>query len=98
MFVGRIDGAGMPKHTSIAEKGNENIGVNFTVTLFFQKIIQGVIKFFSVKFDHSRFEHFERIGSRMGFHILFYQGLDLCWRSEERRVGKECRSRWWTYH
>ena len=19
-------------------------------------------------------------------------------RSEERRVGKECRSRWWTYH
>src|SRR5437879_12069353 len=19
------------------------------------------------------------------------------WRSEERRVGKECRSRWWTY-
>src|SRR5688572_33224059 len=20
------------------------------------------------------------------------------WRSEERRVGKECRSRWWPYH
>src|SRR5690554_7921519 len=20
------------------------------------------------------------------------------WRSEERRVGKECRSRWWAYH
>src|SRR5438034_10785005 len=22
----------------------------------------------------------------------------LCRRSEERRVGKECRSRWWAYH
>ena len=22
----------------------------------------------------------------------------LSWRSEERRVGKECRSRWWPYH
>src|SRR5438552_11158534 len=22
----------------------------------------------------------------------------LCARSEERRVGKECRSRWWRYH
>src|SRR5438046_3390409 len=22
---------------------------------------------------------------------------DACWRSEERRVGKECRSRWWPY-
>src|SRR2546425_13343992 len=22
----------------------------------------------------------------------------LCWRSEERRVGKECRSRWSPYH
>ena len=21
-----------------------------------------------------------------------------CWRSEERRVGKECRSRWSPYH
>src|SRR5690554_3282188 len=26
------------------------------------------------------------------FHLLFLL------RSEERRVGKECRSRWWTYH
>src|SRR5437016_13777736 len=24
--------------------------------------------------------------------------LDAAQRSEERRVGKECRSRWWTYH
>ena len=24
--------------------------------------------------------------------------IDLCYRSEERRVGKECRSRWSPYH
>src|SRR5690606_17608027 len=24
--------------------------------------------------------------------------IDGGWRSEERRVGKECRSRWWPYH
>src|SRR5690348_17417900 len=24
--------------------------------------------------------------------------MDQCHRSEERRVGKECRSRWWPYH
>src|SRR5690606_39750284 len=27
---------------------------------------------------------------------LFNKALDF--RSEERRVGKECRSRWWRYH
>ena len=27
-------------------------------------------------------------------HVAFYAG----WRSEERRVGKECRSRWSPYH
>src|SRR5689334_24643156 len=34
------------------------------------------------------------------FHILprFVTGSLLEWRSEERRVGKECRSRWWPYH
>ena len=25
-------------------------------------------------------------------------GFEKAFRSEERRVGKECRSRWWTYH
>ena len=29
--------------------------------------------------------------------INVWQGL-LLWRSEERRVGKECRSRWSPYH
>ena len=26
------------------------------------------------------------------------RGWDIEWRSEERRVGKECRSRWSPYH
>src|SRR5207253_5024135 len=25
-------------------------------------------------------------------------GQEICYRSEERRVGKECRSRWWGKH
>ena len=44
-------------------------------------------------------------GYPMGpFELSAYVGLDTCkfimdgWRSEERRVGKECRSRWSPYH
>ena len=29
------------------------------------------------------------------YHV---QSIDRGWRSEERRVGKECRSRWSPYH
>ena len=32
-----------------------------------------------------------------GLHRTFWKGTRLC-RSEERRVGKECRSRWSPYH
>ena len=31
-------------------------------------------------------------------HILIINMLRSCMRSEERRVGKECRSRWSPYH
>ena len=31
-------------------------------------------------------------------HVLIKNGNDYSWRSEERRVGKECRSRWSPYH
>ena len=30
--------------------------------------------------------------------INFEEGMSVEIRSEERRVGKECRSRWWPYH
>src|SRR3712207_8265242 len=38
----------------------------------------------------------ERIRSK--FRIKNTTGYRLCARSEERRVGKECRSRWSPYH
>src|SRR5688572_32405547 len=36
----------------------------------------------------------ERVDGALGLGAV----LEDCSRSEERRVGKECRSRWWTYH
>ena len=37
-------------------------------------------------------------GSRSPETILQYARQDVAFRSEERRVGKECRSRWSPYH
>ena len=36
-------------------------------------------------------------GKLLGAHVA-HAGLMVFWRSEERRVGKECRSRWSPYH
>ena len=30
--------------------------------------------------------------------LIIFMGIDFATRSEERRVGKECRSRWSPYH
>src|SRR2546426_11547268 len=35
---------------------------------------------------------------KSGFEARLEKNLTLVWRSEERRVGKECRSRWSPYH
>src|SRR5690348_18480035 len=35
-------------------------------------------------------QKFDRLDAR-------FETLDAKWRSEERRVGKECRARWWPY-
>src|SRR5688572_30874966 len=60
-----------------------------------------------------RFELFDRLGQESGFAIsaadehaqrrtiaetLDHRSVQLLRRSEERRVGKECRSRWWAEH
>src|SRR2546430_13947463 len=37
-------------------------------------------------------------GSRAGRTAVAIVVVFRCWRSEERRVGKECRSRWSPYH
>ena len=36
------------------------------------------------------------VAARQLYNYLGHQGCST--RSEERRVGKECRSRWWPYH
>ena len=44
---------------------------------------------------------FYLLTSNMNAAVLaqkFYAGIDSFTRSEERRVGKECRSRWSPYH
>ena len=40
------------------------------------------------------YETWRKVEQRYGVHVDVYQGM----RSEERRVGKECRSRWSPYH
>ena len=38
------------------------------------------------------------IVEKYGFEKVYKQGFNIKTRSEERRVGKECRSRWSPYH
>src|SRR3989449_11071971 len=38
------------------------------------------------------------LASGIGLVLVLNYGLAVQWRSEERRVGKECRSRWSPYH
>ena len=38
------------------------------------------------------------LGVRAGLNLTFLELSLLSFRSEERRVGKECRSRWSPYH
>ena len=40
----------------------------------------------------------EEIGRKKHKAIIICPGGGYDWRSEERRVGKECRSRWSPYH
>ena len=41
---------------------------------------------------------YKRLGLSNTEIALYTSWLYLPWRSEERRVGKECRSRWSPYH
>ena len=45
-------------------------------------------------------ELFEKANDILGYRItdIMFEGTDEDLRSEERRVGKECRSRWSPYH
>src|SRR5260370_33881351 len=50
-------------------------------------------------FNHGNFNHGNAFhGSRLGGGGQGFHGSSAPHRSEERRVGKECRSRWSPYH
>src|SRR5437867_11982614 len=64
---------------------------------FFEKEIEPTARQTDLKAEFPREnirKLFEQGFTSMGFPKDF-GGLELPWRSEERRVGKECRSRWW---
>ena len=64
------------------------LGVTFYVVKDVKKVAQ------ENKVDKIDYVKLE-IGEVSG--VVHDQLID-CWRSEERRVGKECRSRWSPYH
>ena len=50
-------------------------------------------------FETEVFMQYRIVGNTMpAVEILFDQAGESMYRSEERRVGKECRSRWSPYH
>ena len=52
---------------------------------------------FKFRVQNSLLQHFTKFAqARSDTHVRSRTVLE--WRSEERRVGKECRSRWSPYH
>ena len=49
-------------------------------------------------YQKKRFSTFNNSILEFKHWLLDNDCLDVCMRSEERRVGKECRSRWSPYH
>ena len=67
------------------------------ITIIAAIIVTGAIAFLIVKYLPLKLRPLVSI-------LLLVLAIFLTWkiydgvRSEERRVGKECRSRWWAYH
>ena len=78
------------KHEKTSDIKDENKSVHFDAEL---NLLKG--NFNSI--SDSLKEHIEQI-SKMDIHIANMVGTGYGRRSEERRVGKECRSRWSPYH
>src|SRR2546426_7743122 len=51
-----------------------------------------------VRRAHNAIHIFERLSILEDHQARGHRRVGLRWRSEERRVGKECRSRWSPYH
>ena len=81
------------------EKGDEEATELFS---FFKKItldeVEKVYKRLNVSFDSYNGESFYNDKMQPILDVLKQKGLAKMSRSEERRVGKECRSRWSPYH
>src|SRR5690625_4995737 len=64
--------------------------------LFFNPFVSAFL-FFAISIwfkNQSRQMKFIRYAALLGTIVLYF---NLVFRSEERRVGKECRFRWWLY-
>src|ERR1017187_991881 len=66
------------------------------ITLPFTEFLYGADKL--VRFDMSEYQTQESLGLLLGARLGERGTLGMAYRSEERRVGKECRSRWSPYH
>ena len=58
----------------------------------FRKLFEEGKKYINLQIDYAKLTATEKISVILGMSVLFAV------RSEERRVGKECRSRWSPYH
>ena len=62
------------------------------------KLAQPYSEKYNIKLNKSDISQYISGKSEPGQDKLFILGMALNVRSEERRVGKECRSRWSPYH
>ena len=60
------------------------------------------VKVADCKFNVEKIESLIAVAEGKGVQIIIFPEMSItgytCGRSEERRVGKECRSRWSPYH
>src|SRR3712207_2532857 len=109
----RINGVRTTEHSAHAAIGNTFAFGTFLRTFeislhfgFMFRSSQPLYQFaFRSQYHESNAEHRIGTGSKYGkfqiavFHLKLYFGaFAASYRSEERRVGKECRSRWSPYH
>ena len=66
----------------------------WTVLLYVLIVAAGWISITSASYDDSAAD----LLSFSHFYMKQLMWIGMAWRSEERRVGKECRSRWSPYH
>src|SRR5207249_5931740 len=79
-------------HHVVQSAAIENSAVN-AVMFLVRDVKPGVVDVKRVRILHDELPHPQQ--SRLRTWFVAKLGLNLIPRSEERRVGKECRTRWW---